>query len=755
MIKDILKRMSVFTICVLCTLVMMLSFNQNNVYADDYNLIVVSNDKKQLSPGDIITYSVDMTHNEDVMAALLTIKYDSTKLEPLYLHDDIEKSITTGTVLSETTYDYNIDDAGNIKIVFVSNSNKISTGNICTISFKVKPDTTGDVGLEMEKCETCNNDALPNSTTVLNKSVATIKTDEVNLDENNISFDKTTINIGIGQSGNIGIIGDITGKNIKWISSDESIVQVDESGKLLAVKSGEAVVKAIIDGKELSCKVIVVEDKSKNILDNDIKSDNTSLGEKTKVIPSGNNGGSANTYEKQVSSSGLVTAQQQSNKVKATKTNDNNMLVLWIIIIAAATLLFVKGIKNIKSKRIICLMIVITMLFTCTLQSNVYADTDQYETTEAEAVNQGNVYDSIPISTLNELKKEKITKSFKSQNACWTIDGSNIVGENTKDFSLEMNQKNISENDNIYPMLKGRYAEKLSFAEEKAWNFNAIIEIERLGQTYAEKTIFIKADDLAYKNFSASGSNTKYSYSSSDGNEVYMVDGTNGDCDGNNKVDKNDAITIMRYLDGKEQLDAVEEGFADIDCNKNVNLADLVRVIKFVDGRSKILFDMPVISGGGSSDDSSSTGGNSHYDGGGSGTGGTISNDYVSGGGKNPSGTTGVSGSDVVEYASQFVGGKYVWGGNSLTSGVDCSGFVHEVYAHFGISTPRYSQAFKSVGQAVSFDNIQPGDVVVYPGHVAIYAGGGVIVEAQSTKAGITKGRSVQCHTILAIRRLV
>ena len=123
--------------------------------------------------------------------------------------------------------------------------------------------------------------------------------------------------------------------------------------------------------------------------------------------------------------------------------------------------------------------------------------------------------------------------------------------------------------------------------------------------------------------------------------------------------------------------------------------------------------------------------------------------------GKNPGASTGVSGSSVVSYAMQFVGNPYVWGGNSLTNGVDCSGFVHEVYAHFGISTPRYSQAFKSVGQAVSFDNIQPGDVVVYPGHVAIYAGGGVIVEAQSTKAGITANRSVQCHTILAIRRLV
>lgn len=143
------------------------------------------------------------------------------------------------------------------------------------------------------------------------------------------------------------------------------------------------------------------------------------------------------------------------------------------------------------------------------------------------------------------------------------------------------------------------------------------------------------------------------------------------------------------------------------------------------------------------------------YDGGGAGKGGSIASDYAAGGGKNPGASTGVSGSSVVSYAMQFVGNPYVWGGNSLTNGVDCSGFVHEVYAHFGIGTPRYSQAFKSVGQAVSFDNIQPGDVVVYPGHVAIYAGGGVIVEAQSTKAGITANRSVQCHTILAIRRLV
>lgn len=156
-----------------------------------------------------------------------------------------------------------------------------------------------------------------------------------------------------------------------------------------------------------------------------------------------------------------------------------------------------------------------------------------------------------------------------------------------------------------------------------------------------------------------------------------------------------------------------------------------------------------------SSSSNNSSNSSSSYQGGGAGTAGKIASEYAAGGGKNPSPTTSVSGSDVVAYAKQFVGNRYVWGGNSLTEGCDCSGFVHLVYQHFGIDTPRYSQSFKTVGQAVSYDCIQPGDVVVYPGHVAIYAGGGIIVEAQSTAAGITCKRSVLCHEIYAIRRLV
>ena len=144
------------------------------------------------------------------------------------------------------------------------------------------------------------------------------------------------------------------------------------------------------------------------------------------------------------------------------------------------------------------------------------------------------------------------------------------------------------------------------------------------------------------------------------------------------------------------------------------------------------------------------------YDGGGSGaSGGMGSDSYLQDSSYNPSNATSVSGAAVVAYAQQFVGNPYVWGGNSLTNGVDCSGFVHLVYAHFGISTPRYSQAFKSVGQPVAYQNIQAGDVVVYPGHVAIYIGNGCIVEAQSTRAAITNTRPVNCHTITAIRRLV
>lgn len=111
-------------------------------------------------------------------------------------------------------------------------------------------------------------------------------------------------------------------------------------------------------------------------------------------------------------------------------------------------------------------------------------------------------------------------------------------------------------------------------------------------------------------------------------------------------------------------------------------------------------------------------------------------------------------GKQVARFACQYIGNPYVAGGTSLTNGADCSGFTYRVYQEFGYSIPRTSYQQRSAGTGVSYEEAQPGDLICYEGHVALYIGGGLIVHASSAKTGI-KVSKAQYRTILAVRRIV
>ena len=111
------------------------------------------------------------------------------------------------------------------------------------------------------------------------------------------------------------------------------------------------------------------------------------------------------------------------------------------------------------------------------------------------------------------------------------------------------------------------------------------------------------------------------------------------------------------------------------------------------------------------------------------------------------------SGSSIVDYATQFVGNPYVWGGTSLTGGADCSGFTQSVYAQFGYSLPRTSYEQQNWGTEVSYADAQPGDLICYGGHVAIYMGNGQIVHASNSRDGIKISNDATYRTILSLRR--
>lgn len=116
--------------------------------------------------------------------------------------------------------------------------------------------------------------------------------------------------------------------------------------------------------------------------------------------------------------------------------------------------------------------------------------------------------------------------------------------------------------------------------------------------------------------------------------------------------------------------------------------------------------------------------------------------------------STSSSGQSVVNYASQFLGNPYVYGGSSLTGGTDCSGFVMSVYAHFGVSLPHSSSALRSAGYGVSYGSMQPGDILCYDGHVAIYAGGNTVIHASNPADGIKYTSPANYRPVIAVRRI-
>ena len=136
---------------------------------------------------------------------------------------------------------------------------------------------------------------------------------------------------------------------------------------------------------------------------------------------------------------------------------------------------------------------------------------------------------------------------------------------------------------------------------------------------------------------------------------------------------------------------------------------------------------------------------------------GYVPKQYVYVGTKAPSltGSTYEKGQTVAEFAQRFVGNPYVWGGTDLNRGADCSGFIGSIYRSFGCKLPRSSSELRSAGRKVSYSQKQPGDIICYNGHVAMYIGNGKIVHASSRKTGIKISQRANYRSIVCVRRIV
>lgn len=118
-------------------------------------------------------------------------------------------------------------------------------------------------------------------------------------------------------------------------------------------------------------------------------------------------------------------------------------------------------------------------------------------------------------------------------------------------------------------------------------------------------------------------------------------------------------------------------------------------------------------------------------------------------------GTSYDKGATVSNFARRFVGNPYVYGGTNLNYGADCSGFIGAVYRSFGYNLPRTSSELRRAGKKVSYSQKQPGDIICYNGHVAMYIGNNRIVHASTRKTGIKISSKANYRKVLAVRRIV
>ena len=135
--------------------------------------------------------------------------------------------------------------------------------------------------------------------------------------------------------------------------------------------------------------------------------------------------------------------------------------------------------------------------------------------------------------------------------------------------------------------------------------------------------------------------------------------------------------------------------------------------------------------------------------------GGASSGNNGSGGGSSYVPPQGSDGWAVVAYARQFIGNPYVYGGNSLTNGIDCSGFTQQIYGAFGVSLPRVDSAQATCGVEIPLSQAQAGDLLCYWGHVGIYNGAGGIIHASSPGVGIVEFSNCQYRTLKCVRRVL